>query len=360
MRRRRRVRGWLVLAIAAGLLAAVPVPEAWVERFYARGFYPWLQAVVTTLTNRSPVAVIDLVLAALVLAGLVRLLMLRRVWRQHGALGAIGEGARRLVRAAAIVVIVFLLSWGLNYRREPLAGTLEPPPPASTAILVEVIEEANRAAALLRPAVRDEDLTYAALADDLAGPMRQALRHVGRPQVFAPGRPRAPRLLSPFFARAGVTGMLNPFGLETLVHPDLVPVEHGFVLAHEWAHLAGHADEAEASAVGWLACMYAGPAAAYSANLYLIMEAGAALHGEVRQRAFAALDEGVREDLAAIAARVHAQQDPRVQRAAFRVYDEYLRANRVEDGTASYGRALSLILSPTLRSAMERHRPAAR
>ena len=41
-----------------------------------------------------------------------------------------------------------------------------------------------------------------------------------------------------------------------------------------------------------------------------------------------------------------------MQRTASRVYDEYLRANRVADGTASYGRALSLILSSPLRDAL--------
>jgi hypothetical protein len=41
-----------------------------------------------------------------------------------------------------------------------------------------------------------------------------------------------------------------------------------------------------------------------------------------------------------------------VQRTASRVYDEYLRANRVADGTASYGRALQLILSPAFRDAL--------
>jgi hypothetical protein len=51
------------------------------------------------------------------------------------------------------------------------------------------------------------------------------------------------------------------------------------------------------------------------------------------------------------------RQQPQVQRAASRVYDEYLRANRVEDGTASYGRALSLILSPELRAALNGYRP---
>ena len=51
--------------------------------------------------------------------------------------------------------------------------------------------------------------------------------------------------------------MINPFGLEVLVNPDLLPFERPFVAAHEWAHLAGYADESEASFVGWLTCMRA-------------------------------------------------------------------------------------------------------
>jgi hypothetical protein len=45
-----------------------------------------------------------------------------------------------------------------------------------------------------------------------------------------------------------------------------------------------------------------------------------------------------------------------VQRAAERVYDEYLRANRVADGTASYGRALQIILSEPFQDALRFYR----
>ncbi len=125
------------------------------------------------------------------------------------------------------------------------------------------------------------------------------------------------------------------------------------MLAHEWAHLAGQADEAEASAVGWLACMKGGPALAYSASLYLIMEAAAGLPAG---RAAAGAVEARRRREGRSGRRSPTgcgeQQKPRVQRAAFKVYDEYLRANQVEDGTASYGRALTLILSPPLREAL--------
>ena len=148
--------------------------------------------------------------------------------------------------------------------------------------------------------------------------------------------------------------MINPLALESIVHRDLLPFERPFVLAHEWAHLAGHGDEAEASAVGWFACMNGAPALAYSASLYLIMEAGSQLRGDARSRAFAKLDPGVRADFEAIRQRLMRQQ-PRVRQASAKVYDQYLKANRVEDGTASYSRAVSVILSEPLRAALRNY-----
>ena len=120
--------------------------------------------------------------------------------------------------------------------------------------------------------------------------MVEALAQLGRPTLFRPCRPKFSFILGPFFTWAGVNGMLNPLALESIVHADLLPAERGFVLAHEWAHLAGQADEAEASAVGWLACMKGGPALAYSASLYLILEAGGALPPSARSKAFPSLD----------------------------------------------------------------------
>jgi len=107
--------------------------------------------------------------------------------------------------------------------------------------------------------------------------------------------------------------------------------------------------------VGWLACMNGPPQLAYSASLYLLREAGAALPDEARADAFSRLDPGVRSDLVAIAQRL-LQEHPTVQRAAFQIYDEYLKANRIPDGAASYGRALSLILAPPLHDAMVNYR----
>jgi hypothetical protein len=72
----------------------------------------------------------------------------------------------------------------------------------------------------------------------------------------------------------------------------------------------------------------------------------------------AKLDAGVRADLVRIAERMR-EQKPQVQQTATRVYDGYLKANRVPDGAASYSRALTLILTPRFKELMTDAKPGA-
>ena len=51
---------------------------------------------------------------------------------------------------------------------------------------------------------------------------------------------------------------------------DLLEVERPFVIAHEWGHLAGYADESEANYIAWLTCMRGDEGAQYSAWLALL------------------------------------------------------------------------------------------
>jgi len=352
-----QVRWWLVAPLLALAMFVAPMPAWIVETFYARDLYPWLQRVLTWISNLVPVAVIDLMFAGVIIAVGVRVARLIGVLRQHGWLTSLWEAVRRLVRALAVAVIVFLLAWGCNYRRVPIDTTLPQPVAAPTlATLQGAVADAAALAAQLRPvAVASPALEFPELARVLEQPMNAALLQLNRKPLVPVGRPKVSYVLTPFFTAAAVTGMVNPYALESIVHPDLLPVERPFVLAHEWAHLSGHADEAEASAVGWLACMKGGPQLAYSASVYLLMEASSELPSDERKRVMERLDPAVLADIRAVYARAMRYQ-PQVQRAATRVYDEYLRANRVADGTRSYGRALTLILSPSFNESLTAYR----
>ena len=65
----------MAAALAAALL---PVPAAWVERFYARGWFPPVQRALTAASNAVPFALLDaLILAAVGVAAAALVSVLR-------------------------------------------------------------------------------------------------------------------------------------------------------------------------------------------------------------------------------------------------------------------------------------------
>ena len=63
-----------------------------------------------------------------------------------------------------------------------------------------------------------------------------------------------------------------------------------------------------------------------------------------------AIAAGPRSDLLAIATRIRSHMNPTLSAAGWRVYDGYLKANRVEHGTRSYGEVVKLVLGTHLGS----------
>jgi hypothetical protein len=235
--------------------------------------------------------------------------------------------------------------WGLNYRRMPLTAR------------IKFDERAITSAAsrdLARRAADEVNGLYVAAHSELAltgGGAGRGLESAFRAaqevlQIARPAIPAEPKrtLLDPYFRAAGIDGMTNPFFLETLVVRGLLPFEEPFVVAHEWSHLAGFTDEGEANFVGWLTCLRAADAAKYSGWLFLYSQAIASLPASDRAAVEGRLRPGPRRDLEQIAERVRREVRPRVSAAGWRVYDQYLKANRVEAGTASYSHVIRLVL----------------
>jgi hypothetical protein len=250
----------------------------------------------------------------------------------------------RNATAVAVLYLLFLATWGLNYRRVPLVGRVRFDPQAvsadaARALALTTVERVNE---LYNPArSREPDLgpVDASLADAFA----RAQQTLGASWLARPARPKR-TLLDVYFKAAGVEGMTDPYFLETLVASDLLPFERPFVVAHEWSHLAGFADEGEANFVGWLTCVRGSAAARYSGWLFLYGEVAAALKESERAGIASRLDPGPRADLRAAAERVRSHLSPVISAAGWQVYDRYLKANRVAAGTGSYAEVVRLIL----------------
>ena len=347
---RRRAVVDIVVITAAVAAATVPWSSGFVERWFSAGVYPFIQRVLTGASNLMPVPWLDVALVgALVWGG--------RLWwsavRTQGVPSRRLRMARALLRTASGVALMFLLFlgiWGLNYRRVPLEQrlALDASEPSTSDVVALGFDAAAEANSLYQRAHtvgwrtdvwRDPSLLLAAA---------EVQRGLGRDAPAVPARLKR-SLLGWLFRWNGVDAMTNPFGLEVLANPDLLPFERPFVAAHEWGHLAGFAVESEANFVGWLICLRADVPAQYSGWLYLYSQIRAELPFEARSDVDAALDDGPRQDLAAISARLRQGELPRLRTASWSAYDAYLRANRVASGVQSYGEVVTLILRTRAR-----------
>jgi hypothetical protein len=335
-----------LLAIAAAVaLAFAPIPASWVEFWYSTTAYPRIQRLLTPFSNLVPFAILDVLLLIVVPTVVFRVVAaVRESWRTR-ALRPLGRTVFHLLATAAALYVAFLSLWGLNYRRVRMAERLvldraAPTPEQVVALGLTAVSEMNRLYADAH-----EQLVAGGESRDLA--LRAAFADVQHALASGPdaepGRLKR-SLLGPYFRWAGVDGMVNPFGLEVIANPDLLPFERPFVAAHEWSHLAGYADESEANFVGWLTCIRASPSQQYSGWFYLYWQIAGEVNAAERGRLNAALADGPRRDVNAVITRLRRGQIPALQRASWQVYDKYLKANRVEAGVRSYGEVVTLVL----------------
>lgn len=334
----------LVVLAAAGF-AVADLPAAGVEAWFSTGIYPALQHVMTPASNLTPFAWLDVLAIAATVTTLVYLVRrAREAWRTRRWRPLVAA-AWRLAVSASVVYLVFLALWGFNYRRIRMADRiiLDRQAPSSDAVLalgldavaqLNTLHDAAHRVGWPEPVWRSASLREAFAAS-------QRLLSDATPAT--PGRLKW-TIFGTYFRWTSVDGMVNPFGLEVLGNPDLLPFERPFVIAHEWAHLAGYAHEAEANFVGWLTCLRGDAPEQYSGWLYLFWQVNAEVGDEGRRQLGASLGEGPRRDINAVVERLRRGQLPAVQRAGWAVYDQYLKANRVDRGVRSYGEVLTLIL----------------
>jgi hypothetical protein len=324
------------LILTALVIALLPLPSRLVEAWFSRSLYPAIQHTVTPLTNLVPVALADVGIACiLVLLVVAAQRTVKRLGLARGAIRAVVF----LATFAAGIYLVFLAMWGLNYHRVPLEQRL-----AFDRARITI----DAALRLGDNAVRAVNETYdaahavTASGSTLENGFASAQRTLGQNWQATPGVPKL-SILQLYFRKAAIDGMTDPFFLEVIINPDAYPFERPFVVTHEWAHLAGYANEAEANFVAWLSCLQGDALMRYSGWLAIYEHVAIVLSKNERTMLAKQLTAGPRRDLEQMADR-YARASPVVRDAARDVYDTYLRANRVEGGIASYQGVVRLIL----------------
>ena len=334
----------VIVLVALGVFL-LPLPPDLVERYYADGFYPVLQASLTAWSNTTRLSLFDVLVGTVAITLLIAWGRWFQRSRRRRSLQPMLGGLLTTLVASSVLYLWFAGAWGLNYARAPLEAAIghdagRVTPAALRSLAVRATAEVNR---LYTPA---HDAGFPDISD-MPAPLVRALhdveRRLGRPTPTTPGRPKR-TLLAIFFRASGVDGMHAPFLLETLLNPALTPPERPAVLAHEWAHLAGYAPEADASFVGLLVALRADAPSQYSAWLSLFDHAVGQLPASERRISVTQLGPGPTADRQAIAARLDDRVDV-IARASWETYDHYLKSQGVQEGVASYSRVVELLLA---------------
>ena len=335
----------IAVVVLAVVCALAPVSPLTVERWFSTGIYPRFQHLLTPVSNVVPFAIFDVLIAAAVVALSLAVWQAVRTARRERRWRPIAHAGARIVTGGALVYLLFLTLWGWNYRRMPMLERLDVREPGTTTAQVTAlgtlaVTHMNDLHARAHAAGWPADVRS-------SEPLRRAFTDVQQRLSSAP--PAEPgrlkhTVLGPYFRWTSVDGMVNPFALEVLANPDLLPYERPFVAAHEWAHLAGYAHEAEANFVGWLSCVRADVSSQYSGWMYLYWQVAGELDATSRQSVNAGIAAGPRADLIAITDRIRRGQLPWLRAVSTTAYDHYLKANRVEEGIRAYGEVITLIL----------------
>jgi hypothetical protein len=328
------------------LIAALPLPAGFVERVYSGGLYPILQPSITAASNLSPVAVGDL-LVSLIFVALCTWWILRIKKARGHRLKAVGYLTLNTLVCIAILYLGFMLLWGFNYQRRPLKDKLDYDEQRYSEekrqeLCITAIKLLNDEATVVHGGPWPAQGEWQPL---LRRAFDEAVTSLGTDKRVGSAAPKT-SLFDAYFGATGITGFTNPFGLEVILNSELLPTEQPFTLAHEWAHIAGFADESEANFVGLIACARSeSPAIRYSAWLGLFHYLPFRESERPGMGKLPPLSPEVRADLRAIDERIRKRLSPRISEAQGKVYDQFLRANRVEGGILSYGLVARLLLA---------------
>jgi hypothetical protein len=307
----------------------------------------------TPAANRIPFALVDVLVVSLILG--LPAWWIARIVRA-------GRGRRKKMTArlafhtavlASVIFLSFQLLWGFNYERQSLVTRLDYDEQRLTRDALRQLKRMSveRLNAESVEAHYGQWVAEELWRDRLHSAFDDTVMSLGNSHGIAPAIPKT-SLMNFYMTAAGIEGFVNPFGHEVILDSEIFAFEKPFLLAHEWAHLAGFADESEASFVGLLACLrsditllrYSGLLALYQYTPRLPPATPEELKEAMSADLQLKLVPEVIADLQAISERDDRHRNATVSRVQWAVYDRFLKANRVRAGVGSYSRFVRLVL----------------
>ena len=328
---RRGIALFDTIAIVAAVVVQFAQPSGpWIEKHYSTGIYPAIDRFVRALTNPLPFCLGD-VLFAIAVVWLARFWIVSILRAPGARIRAVGLALVRTFAVACGIYVWFEISWGYNYARIPLAEKVivhdDRTDEDSVATFADRVTDRL---SQLADAAHRERIDGDAFAYRLVPTFEATIRRLGSHDAVAPPRVK-PTLFQPMMQLSASNGFTDPWTHEVNLDATASPYERPAIYAHEWAHIAGFADESEANFISVIACTTSrDPLLAYSGWILVWFNLPGDVHVSHR------MGRTAYDDIMAIRAHYLKNVNTQVERVQRVAYDRYLKSNHVKAGYASY------------------------
>lgn len=325
------------------------------EMYYSRFLYPPIGKTLSNISGLISASMAEaLVLAATAAIIYYFIRFLYKIFKSNSKLQYALNSLIKLICTISVAYSLFLLLWGFNYYRQPLAYSIGYTIEKSTvedlkSLCSSLIEETNK----LRLEVKEN--TAGVMYIDLGYISAERRVEIGYENLSKAypifkgsyGKPKAVKL-SQQLCYTGIAGIYFPFTGEAnfnkLVPDFMLPS----TISHEMAHQRGFAREDEANFIAYLTCKAHKDADfQYSGYLLATIYSMNALHDydlDSYKELTAKYNDGVKRDLKYLSSFWEQFEGP-AEEIQERINDTYLKSNKQADGIYSYGRMVDLLLA---------------
>lgn len=329
---------WICLIVAVTLFRHI----TGLADFYALHIYPYISyalSLVSSVVSFSLEEIVVLIIASAFIFNLIRSTTKRITWK---------ECLLKEFKLIALTYVWFYIGWGINYSRSSLTDRIE----------VEK-EEYDKESFIKFLTEYTDTLNSLYLKQVLYQPIRTeaAIKKYFQtiPTKYGLCKPRnwhhsKRPLLNGLYSGSGVYGFMGPFLDESQLNRDLLPVQYPFTMAHEYSHMLGVSNEAEANWWAFQACnAQKDSTIRYSAWYSLFIHVWNNAYGLLDKEAFTAWTHTVRpeiiEQIESEQSYWHEKRFGPLDTTQRFIYELFLKGNGIPSGMKNYSEVIGLLIS---------------
>ena len=313
-----------------------------IAEWYARTVYPPLSAALSAFSSLFPFPLMELLVVSLILW-----LILYPVWKRKKGIPW-RKILLREMEMLAWIYVWFYWGWGLNYFRYNIYTRLQTPP---------VPYEEQHFKEFLKDYTEKLNSTYQPDTEIDSERLKEYVQtfYANLPSTYGLSQPKEwqePKnfIFTSLYNKVGVLGSMDPFFAEAQLNDDLPEVQYPFTYAHEFSHLLGVSNEAEANYWAYRTCTESSSTALQYCGYfglfpYVLSNASYLLSKEDFQAWIETIRPEVKEQYNQKNAYWQEKYSPLIGSIQDLTYNLFLKGNKIASGKKNYAEVIGLLLS---------------